>query len=39
MNPERLSHAQSLRAIGGSLEAQRISTFDLEKRVKIMCCG
>jgi hypothetical protein len=32
MNLERLSYAQSLRAIGESLEAQGISTFDLEKQ-------
>src|SRR5215467_10859655 len=31
---ERLSYAQSLRAIGESLERQGISTFDLEKRGK-----
>lgn len=31
MNPERLSYAQSLRAIGESLEARGIDTFDLEK--------
>jgi hypothetical protein len=31
MNPERLSYTQSLRAIGESLEAQGIRTFDLEK--------
>lgn len=31
MNPERLSYAQSLRAIGASLEARGIDTFDLEK--------
>jgi hypothetical protein len=31
MNLERFSCAQSLRAIGESLEAQGISTFDLEK--------
>jgi hypothetical protein len=32
MNPERLSYAQSLRAIGESLEAEGISTFELEKQ-------
>ena len=32
MHLERLSYAQSLRAIGESLERQGISTFDLEKR-------
>jgi hypothetical protein len=31
MNPEGLSYTQSLRAIGESLEAQGIRTFDLEK--------
>src|SRR5262249_40780808 len=30
--PPRLSYAQSLRAIGESLQKQGISTFDLEKR-------
>lgn len=32
MHLERLSYAQSLRAIGESLQRQGISTFDLEKR-------
>ncbi|HEY7316938.1 MAG TPA: hypothetical protein VIE89_05130 [Candidatus Binatia bacterium] len=32
LNPRRLSYAESLRAIGVSLETRGISTFELEKR-------